>query len=179
MYVKMRRMMSYTVAMAVMTAVMCSCSMDYAYVGIVRPVNVPQETAGFFDNNRLPSYNGPLNHGYPAIPGDSLCVVDFMEELRVLASDAGTLPEIDFEKYTLIVGYVSFLSPGFSLEDQYIPSDENGLTLVVQYKYYSDILYDRFDDMYVYEYYWGLYEKISSDTIAFYVKLHAVDSREE
>ncbi len=140
---------------------------------------MPQETADFFNNNKLPSYDGPLNHGCPAISGDSLCIVNSMEELGVLAPDAGTLPDIDFERYTLIVGYVSFFTPGYYLEDQYISSGENGLTLVVRYKYYSDILYHRFDDMYVYEYYWGLYEKISEGTITSHVKLHAVDSREE
>ena len=75
-----------------------------------------------------------------------------MDDFNAVAPESVTLPEIDFDKYTLIVGQVLMGNPGYSFVSQSIHTD----TLKVVYKK----LGGNFPTRMTHFYFWGLYNKL-------------------
>ena len=75
-----------------------------------------------------------------------------MDDFKAVAPESVTLPEIDFDKYTLIIGQVVMGSPGYRFVSQSIHTD----TLKVVYKNLGGGSPDTMTSYY----FWGLYDKL-------------------
>ena len=102
----------------------------------------------------------------------NIIIIDSQKEFLGVFPDAGGLPEIDFSKYTLIIGSKQFR---WGIGDK-IPQEQrqkqlyknnNEYTLVLRYTYYiSEIGLDSTHYLLT----WGLYPKLSSDSINIIIK---------
>ena len=89
---------------------------------------------------------------------DTCFVINNQAQLASLYIGQNTIPEIDFSKYTLVIGRAHMPSSGESLIYHDISADKQTLNLFI--KQYSAGLAAIY-----FEYYWGLYPKFEGDRL--------------
>lgn len=89
---------------------------------------------------------------------DTCFVINNQAQLTALYIGQNTIPEIDFSKYTLVIGRAHMPSSGESLIYHDISADRQTLNLFIkQYSAGLSAIY--------FEYYWGLYPKFEGDRL--------------
>ena len=119
-------------------------------VGIL-PVTASEEVKLFFESY-LPPSDSYSDTNFNLGEETECFVINDVDDFNAVAPESVTLPKIDFDKYTLIVGQVLMGNPGYSFVSQSIHAD----TLKVVYKNLGGASPARM----TYFYYWGLYEKL-------------------
>ncbi|MBO8467358.1 MAG: hypothetical protein IAB99_06310 [Bacteroidetes bacterium] len=79
-----------------------------------------------------------------------------MEQFREIAPEPIELPDIDFAKYSLIVGQHVFGEPRYSLESQAVETGTDALTLNLVYSEFCGIA----PAMVAPYYFWSIYDKL-------------------
>ncbi|MGN1233612.1 MAG: hypothetical protein ACI4UJ_09250 [Candidatus Cryptobacteroides sp.] len=116
----------------------------------ISPVSASEDVEFFFESY-LPSYSFS-DIGFNFGDETECFVINDAVYFKAVAPESVTLPEIDFEKYTLIVGQVVMGNPGYSFVSQSIHKG----TLKVVYK----SLGGSSPATMTHFYFWGLYDKL-------------------
>ena len=83
-------------------------------------------------------------------------VIDSMEEFKEVAPEGVTLPVIDFDRYSLVIGQAALAHAGFKFERQSIDIQTDKVILTVRYKEMPGSHATAIKCFY----FWGLYDKI-------------------
>lgn len=129
------------------------------------PITAPTEVSAFFDATLPPrsdSYPRP-DFGFGEIDyRESECfLINSMEEFEAIAPPSVDLPEIDFGKYTLLIGQCRMGDPGYTLEKQAVDIQPDGMRwnlAFLQLPGASPTVVTTF-------YFWGLYAKLPGNTL--------------
>ena len=89
------------------------------------------------------------------------CIINSRQELADVYRGEKELPAIDFDKYTLIIGYSLMPCLDFYVAKKELVSDENGLQLTVYARNDGELLIPDSEQLY----FWGLYPKQSQRMI--------------
>ena len=120
----------------------------------ILPVTAPEDVESFFESYLPPSDYSYSNTSFNFGEETECFVINDMDDFKAVAPESVTLPEIDFNKYTLIIGQVVMGNPGYRFVSQSIHTD----TLKVVYKN----LGGGSPAMMTYFYFWGLYDKLQN-----------------
>ena len=118
------------------------------------PVSASEDVEFFFESYLPPSDYSYSNTSFNFGEETECFVINDMDDFKAVAPESVTLPEIDFDKYTLIIGQVVMGNPGYRFVSQSIHTD----TLKVVYKKLggaSPAIMTSF-------YFWGLYDKLQN-----------------
>ena len=88
-------------------------------------------------------------------------IINSRQELADVYRGEKELPAIDFDKYTLIIGYSLMPCLDFYVAKKELVSDENGLQLTVYARNDGELLAPLVEQLY----FWGLYPKQPQKTI--------------
>ena len=102
-----------------------------------------------------------VNYDGMAIKKDMVYIINSQQELADIYVKKKKLPEIDFEKYTLIIGQQIMPYLGFYVAKKKLSLGDNGLILNLYAKNDNDVLPCALQNLY----FWGLYPKQSQKTI--------------
>ena len=132
--------------------------------GIVSsPVFVKNSDITDFFNEALPN-DGERSECFFASPTgpdkDTCCVVNSRSELQALYTCDKQLPEIDFDKYTLILG-MRIIPAGYAMEIKTVETTEEAIVVTLE----TEQLPGAFIAAMIPYYYWGLYEKLSPQKV--------------
>lgn len=118
----------------------------------ILPVSAPEDVEFFFESHLPPSDYSHSNTSFNFGEETECFVINDVDDFKAVAPESVTLPEIDFDKYTLIIGQVVMGNPGYRFVSQSIHGD----TLKVVYKNLgggSPAVMTSY-------YFWGLYDKL-------------------
>ena len=118
----------------------------------ILPVSAPEDVESFFESHLPPSDYSHSNTSFNFCEETECFVINDVDDFKAVAPESVTLPEIDFDKYTLIIGQVVMGNPGYRFVSQSIHGD----TLKVVYKNLgggSPAVMTSY-------YFWGLYDKL-------------------
>lgn len=138
---------------------------DESSIAGTPPITAPTEVTAFFDAS-LPSssYSQPEpEFGFEEIDfGESECfLINSMEEFEAIAPPSVDLPEIDFGKYTLLIGQCSMGDPGYTLKKQAVDIQPDGMRWNLAFSRLSGgspAVVTTF-------YFWGLYTKLPGNAL--------------
>ena len=133
----------------------CSDSDDPSMAAGTPPVTPSQEVKDFFDAH-LSGHETDFNFSYMDCYETECFLINSVEEFRAIAPEPIELPDIDFAKYSLIVGQHVFGEPRYSLESQAVETGTDALTLNLVYSEFCGIA----PAMVAPYYFWGLYDKL-------------------
>lgn len=102
-----------------------------------------------------------VNYDGMAIQKDMVYIINSQQELADIYIGKKKLPEIDFDKYTLIIGQQIMPCRGFYVAKKELLADDSGLILNLYAKNDNEILPCASQNLY----FWGLYPKQSQKTI--------------
>ena len=94
---------------------------------------------------------------------DTYRIVNSMEELKSIYEGEATLPEIDFGKYTLVIGRVC-LTLGYRLVSQGFKGEGDSI-FNLTFEYAADPQKYGFLGVMVDYYFWGLYPKMERQSL--------------
>ena len=117
----------------------------------VLPVSASEDVEFFFESY-LPQSDSHSNIGFNFDEETKCFIINDVDDFNAVAPESVTLPEIDFDKYTLIIGQVVMGSPGYRFVSQSIHTD----TLKVVYKNLGGVSPTIMTSYY----FWGLYDKL-------------------
>ena len=120
----------------------------------VLPVSASEDVEFFFESHLPPSDYSHSNTSFNFGEETECFVINDVDDFKAVAPESVTLPEIDFDKYTLIVAQVVMGSPGYRFVSQSIHAD----TLKVVYKNLGGASPARMTSFY----FWGLYDKLQN-----------------
>ena len=118
----------------------------------ILPVTAPEDVESFFESYLPPSDYSYSNTSFNFGEETEYFVINDVDDFKAVAPESVTLPEIDFDKYTLIIGQVVMGSPGYRFVSQSIHTD----TLKVVYKNLGGASPTTMTSYY----FWGLYDKL-------------------
>ena len=95
----------------------CSDSDEQPTAAGTPPVTPSQDVSDFFDAH-LSGHETDFNFSYMDCYETECFLINSVEEFRAIAPEPIELPDIDFAKYSLIVGQHVFEEPRYSLESQ-------------------------------------------------------------
>ena len=121
----------------------------------ILPVSAPEDVESFFESYLPPSDYSHPNTNFNFGEETECFVINDVDHFKAVAPESVTLPEIDFDKYTLIIGQVVMGNPGYRFVSQSIHAD----TLKVVYKNLGGASPARMTSYY----FWGLYDKLQKD----------------
>ena len=170
------------IALMMATAMIVGCSSDNDEDdNIIMPVNVVDESVVEFFQTELPEVHSssenysrhttsffydPEANGLGSVdPENFFCVINSRQELADIYLGDKELPEIDFDKYTLIVGQQIMPFLGFYVGKKELVVDNDRLVFNLYARHDSN------DDsllalMYQYLYFWAVYPKLSQKAIS-------------
>ena len=93
---------------------------------------------------------------------DFVSVINSRQEFAAIYQGKKELPEVDFGKYTLIIGKVMMPYLGFYIDKKELLTGEDALKLTIYTKNDNEILACALQHLY----YWGLYPKQSQKTVS-------------
>jgi hypothetical protein len=123
---------------------------------------VDKEMIAFFEKYLPPISGSFSSECFFVEDRENRCLmINSVDELKAIMYSPVELPEIDFGKYTLVMGQYWVSSGGFKLVSQgiEIKSGEIILNLVTDYEF------DVVDAMISRLYYWGIYPKLPQNSI--------------
>ena len=133
----------------------CSDSDEAPTAAGTPPVAPSQEITDFFDAH-LSGHTTDFNFSYIDVWETECFLVNSEDELRAIVPEPIGLPEIDFGKYTLIIGQHVFEVPIYKLESQAVETGTDVLTLNLVYR----VLDGAAPAVIAPYYFWGLYDKL-------------------
>ena len=146
----------------VLAVVLCSCSnKEQRQEGFINPVVPSSEVVAFFDVH-LPVSDGSspseviFDFSELEYHSSECVLVNSKKEFRGLLTREVSLPDIDFVKYSLIIGKCALGDPGYVLEEQVIHMGSAHMELKLQYRRLDGVSPSVVTDFY----YWGLYQKL-------------------
>lgn len=128
----------------------------------IMPVTASEDVVNFF-NEHLPA-RSEQQVGLTLGDETEFFVVNCEDEFKELVCADAELPEIDFEKYTLIVGRVVNGLPNLIYKNQKIYIEDNIVTFRVTFE---EITTGIFPTCIAYYNFWGLYDKLPEGNIEF------------
>ena len=120
----------------------------------ILPVTAHEDVESFFESYLPPSDYSYSNTSFNFGEETECFVINDVDDFKEVAPESVTLPEIDFDKYTLIIGQVVMGSPGYRFVSQSIHTD----TLKVVYKKLGGASPATMTSFY----FWGLYDKLQN-----------------
>lgn len=133
----------------------CSDSDEAPTAAGTPPVAPSQEITDFFEAH-LSGYSSDFNFSHIDCYETECFLINTAEELRKIVPEPIELPDIDFAKYSLIVGQYVFEEPRYSLESQAVETGTDVLTLNLVYR----VLDGAAPAVIAPYYFWGLYDKL-------------------
>ena len=146
----------------VVAIVLCSCSnKEQGPDGFSYPVAPPSEVVSFFDTYLPASESSSLSDmifNFPDLDYQSneCMLVNSRKEFRDLLAVEVPLPDIDFKKYSLIIGKCTLGDPGYVLDEQAVHTEGDHMKLQLQYRRLDGVFPCVVTDFY----FWGLYQKL-------------------
>lgn len=135
---------------------------------IIQPINVADKPIADFFNAELPAKGESKSFFYDpdscrgvAILENIVCVINSQQELADIYLGDRELPEIDFGKYTLIIGQQIMPYLHFYVAKQILVAGEDGIIFNLYAKNDSEIHLTMLQNLY----FWGLYPKLTQQTI--------------
>ena len=133
----------------------CSDSDEAPTAAGTPPVAPSQEITDFFEAH-LSGYSSDFNFSHIDCYETECFLINTVDGLREIVPEPIELPDIDFAKYSLIVGQYVFEEPRYSLESQAVETGTDALTLNLVYSEFCGIA----PAMVAPYYFWGLYDKL-------------------
>ena len=133
----------------------CSDSDEAPTAAGTPPVAPSQEITDFFEAH-LSGYSSDFNFSHIDCYETECFLINTVDGLREIVPEPIELPDIDFAKYSLIVGQHVFEEPRYSLESQAVETGTDALTLNLVYSEFCGIA----PAMVAPYYFWGLYDKL-------------------
>ena len=133
----------------------CSDSDEAPTAAGTPPVAPSREITDFFDAH-LSGHSSDFNFSHIDCHETECFLINTAEELRKIVPEPIELPDIDFAKYSLIVGQYVFEEPRYSLESQAVETGTDVLTLNLVYR----VLDGAAPAVIAPYYFWGLYDKL-------------------
>ena len=133
----------------------CSESDEQPTAAGTPPVTPSQEVTDFFDAH-LSGHSSDFNFSHIDCYETECFLINTVAELKEIIPEPIELPDIDFAKYSLIVGQYVFEEPRYSLESQAVETGTDVLTLNLIYR----VLDGAAPAMITPYYFWGLYDKL-------------------
>ena len=133
----------------------CSDSDEAPTAAGTPPVAPSQEITDFFEAH-LSGYSSDFNFSHIDCYETECFLINTVDGLREIVPEPIELPDIDFAKYSLIVGQYVFEEPSYSLESQAVETGTDALTLNLVYSEFCGIA----PAMVAPYYFWGLYDKL-------------------
>ena len=87
------------------------------------PVSASEDVESFFESYLPPSDYSYSNTSFNFGEETECFVINDVDDFKAVAPESVTLPEIDFDKYTLIIGQVVMGNPGYRFVSQSIHTD--------------------------------------------------------
>lgn len=141
---------------------------------IIQPVTLADNPIAEFFNSELPATNSRSSESffctseafegivvYHPIMTNVVCLINSRQELEAIYSGSRELPEIDFDKYTLIIGQQIMPCLGFYLAKKELQVGDEGLILKLYARNDSEIHAHMLQNLY----YWELYPKLVQKVI--------------
>ncbi len=151
----------------VITVMLCACSSDEDE-NVIQPIDVTDSPVAAFFNAELRESRGAFfvdsidSFGTAILKKESIsCVVNSREELADLYMGNKELPEIDFDKYTLIIGQQIMPGLGYYIRKRKLVMEEDGLVLTLNARNDGEAIALALQHLY----FWGLYPKLPQDRI--------------
>jgi hypothetical protein len=113
-----------------------------------------------FLTNALP--DGSNDNDFFTNYNNSCVIIHNEEEFSQMYHGKNSLPKVDFEKYSLVVGQQSMEQYGYSVQKQEIVFTKNGLMLNL----YVHLSKGYHDQAFMSLYYWGLYRQLKDSKIS-------------
>lgn len=133
----------------------CSDSDEQPTAAGTPPVTPSQDVSDFFDAH-LSGHETDFNFSYMDCYETECFLINTAEELRKIVPEPIELPDIDFAKYSLIVGQHVFEEPRYSLESQAVETGTDVLTLNMVYR----VLDGAAPAVEAPYYFWSIYDKL-------------------
>lgn len=123
---------------------------------IIFPVkNLSEQISLFFDTH-LPITSESTCFFKLSNEEDHFYLINSIEELQAVYSCEEKLPELDFKKYSVVIGQKRMPNSYYIVSDQNIVVQAKNLKLNIIAKTYSEGVWPSFSMMY----YWGVYPKL-------------------
>lgn len=155
--VKLNILVFFLLAMSVFV----SCSVpDVPDDGVISPVSAPDNVSAFFEEH-LPDHSQSLGRADFKFSdrefSESECfLVNSKSEFKDVVADGVKVPDIDFKRYSLIIGQCVLGDPGYVLEKQVVYPGENDMELRLVYRTLDGVSPGVATNFY----FWGLYPKL-------------------
>lgn len=120
------------------------------------PVTADKDVTAFFEANLPPSSSSLLDCEFKFSSKTECFIIDSIDEFKDVSPKGVALPQIDFNRYSLVIGQVVLNHGGYLFERQSIDIQSDKVTLFVRYKELSGFYTTAFENFY----FWGLYDKI-------------------
>ncbi len=120
--------------------------------------NLSGQVVAFFDSELSPTMK---SNCFFVLNDDTYHLINSMKEFQAIYSCENKLPEIDFTKYSVIVGQKKMPNSYYSVVEQNIEETEMSLELKIYVKLPADGYWPAFSQMY----YWGIYPKLPNKKI--------------
>ena len=133
----------------------CSDSDEAPTAAGTPPVAPSQEITDFFEAH-LSGHSSDFNFSHIDCYETECFLINTVDGLREIVPEPIELPDIDFAKYSLIVGQHVFGSPSYSLESQAVETGADALTLNLVYR----VLQGVAPTVMTTYYFWGIYDKL-------------------
>ena len=133
----------------------CSDSDEAPTAAGTPPVAPFQEITDFFEAH-LSGHSSDFNFSHIDCYETECFLINTAEELRKIVPEPIELPDIDFAKYSLIVGQHVFEEPRYSLESQAVETGTDVLTLNMVYR----VLDGAAPAVEAPYYFWSIYDKL-------------------
>ena len=157
------------------TACLCACSSDDDFIPQINLTD--GEIFDFFnselremhsDDNYIASRSffyeiiDPVDHDGMPIMENMVYIINSQQELADIYVGKKKLPEIDFDKYTLIIGQQIMPYCGFYVAKKELLADDSGLILNLYARNDRESLPCASQNLY----FWGLYPKLSQKMVS-------------
>jgi hypothetical protein len=145
----------------------CSSDDDSISKDVIQPVSLTSGPIVEFFNAELRRstksfwYEEYPDRLYGDIPNIA-CVVNSREELADIYLGEKELPDIDFDKYTLIIGQQMMPGFGFYLTKKELTLSNDGLILTLYTRNDNEVIPDALQHLY----FWDLYPKLSQTKVS-------------
>ena len=157
----------------IIAGILVGCSSDDS---IILPINVTDGPIAVFFNAELPELNkssdfyrnsksffyDPDSYGGTAIEENRVCIINSRQELADIYLGDKELPEIDFDKYTLVIGQQIMPVLGFYIVNKKLVESGEEFVLKLYARNDGEVLATALQNLY----FWGLYPKLAQKTIS-------------
>ena len=162
-------LISSVIVAAICLFTACSSDDDDFNPNAIQPVTLTEGDIVDFFNSELPERHSDKDQyrvtesffDYYSSERGTAYIINSRQELADVYRGEKELPAIDFDKYTLIIGYSLMPCLDFYVAKKELVSDENGLQLTVYARNDGELLAPLVEQLY----FWGLYPKQPQKTI--------------